>query len=245
MEQAAQTFNQATFAISALLALIPLILFIAGYRLTRNNLLSFAGKALYWLAGHGVTLVIVVTLTLLRGATIPNQAILHLPLAFTLLYLLIGVIFRSPYFFSLGLAMPGLWMFVLKGAEAFTATKLDMFLLPQDPFWYALAALVIFGMQYLSKPRDFWEEAETYLATISGSYLMGAFWLLALGQASLLSSIGVPQYLWAAALVCLGAFLLWCAKYLRDPLFAGCSAIGLAAGVYAFISYYPWQSAAA
>ena len=245
MEQALQTFNQANLAIPALLALIPVLLFIGGYRLTRNNVLSFAGRALYWLAGHAVTLVIVVTLTLLAGTAIPAQAILHLPLAFTILYLFLGILFRSPYFFSLGLATPGLWMFVVKGVEAFTAMKLDMYMLPQDPFWYLLAALVIFGMQYLSKPKDFWEEAETSLATISSSYLMGAFWLLALGQGSLLSGIGVPQYLWAGGLVVLGAFLLWCAKYLRDPLFAACSTIGLAAGIYAFISYYPWQAAAA
>lgn len=245
MEQAAQTFNQASLAIPALLALIPLFLVIAGYRLTRKNLLSFAGRALYWLAGHGVTLVLVVGLTLMRGIYIPDQVIVHLPLVFTVLYLCLGIILRSPYFFSLGLATPGLWLFVVKGVEAFSATKLDIYLLPQDPFWYLLAALVIFGLQYLSKPKDFWEEAETWLATISGSYLMGAFWLLALGQGSLLSTIGVPQYIWAGALVLVGAFLLWCAKYLRDPLFAGCSVIGLAAGVYAFISYYPWQAGAA
>jgi len=245
MEQAAQTFNQTTFAIPVLLALIPLLLLIGGYRLSRKHLLPFAGKAFYWLAGHGVTLVIVVALTLMRGTYIPDQAILHLPLFFTTLYIFLGIVFRSAFVFSLGLATPGLWMFITKGLEAFSGTTIAVHLLPQDPFWYFLAALVIFGLQYLSKPREFWEEAETALVTISGSYLMGALWLLGIGQASLLSSVGVPQYLWAVALMLVGGFLLWCAKYLRDPLFAGCSVIGFAAGVYAFISYYPWQAAAA
>ncbi len=240
MEQAAHTFNLAVFAIPALLTLIPIFLFVGGYRLSRAQKLSFAGKSLYWLGAHGITLVLAVTLATMRGTVIPAQAILHLPLLFTVLYLMLGFFFRQSFFFSLGLATPGLWMFAVKIWEAFSATKVDCFLLPQDPFWYLLAAVVIFALQYLSKPKEFWEEAGAYLATISGSYLMGGFWLLALGQKSLLSGIGFKQYVWAVLLLASAAFLLWCAKYLRDPLFAACAAIGVAAGVYTFISYFPW-----
>jgi hypothetical protein len=131
-------------------------------------------------------------------------------------------------------------MFFMKSWEAFSGDTETLYILPQDPFWYLLAAAVIFALQYLSRPKEFWEEAESSLVVISGSYLMGAIWLLALGQGGLLSSIGVARYLWSLALLAVSGFLLWCANHLRDPLCATCSAIGICAGVYTFISYYPW-----
>mgnify|MGYP003623307215 CR=1 FL=1 len=240
MEQAAQTFSTAMLAIPALLTLIPILLLIGGYQLSRKQMLSFAGKSMYWLAGHGVTLVLVSVLVVLRGLGFPDWVIYHLPLLITALYLFMGVVFRSAFIFSLGLATPGLWLFIVKGWEAFTGEKVALFHLPQEPFWYLLAAVVIFGLQYLSKPRDFWEDAEASLLVISCSYLMGGLWLLSLGQQSLLSGIGIAQYIWAILLVAVSAFFLWCGKYLKDPLFVACSVIGVAAGVYTFISFYPW-----
>jgi hypothetical protein len=76
---------------------------------------------------------------------------------------------------------------------------------------------------------------------ISGSYLMGGLWLLAFGQPSLLSALGLAQHTWAVLLLLVSAFLLWCARYLRDPLFAVCSVCGLSAGVYAVVVFYSWQ----
>ena len=240
MEQTAQTFNWTFLVIPALLTLVPVSLFVGGYRVSRRYVSSFAGKTLYWLGGHGVTLVIVAALTAMQGVFVPDMVVTQLPLLLSVAYLLLGLVLRSSYFFSLGLATPGLWMFCVKSWEAFSGIKGTIYLLPQDPFWYLLAAAIIFGLQYLSKPRLFWEEAEASLVTISGSYLMGGIWLLALGQKSLLDGIGLPQYIWAAVLFATAAFLLWCARYLRDPLFAACSVIGLAAGVYTFIIYFPW-----
>jgi len=241
MEQAAQTFTKAVLAIPALLALIPILLFIGGYQLSRKQSYSFAGKSMYWLGGHGITLVIVSMLVVLRDSVVPAGILFHLPLLITVIYLFTGVVFRSAFLFSLGLATPGLWLFFIKGWEAFTGSKVELFHLPHEPFWYLLAAVIIFGLQYLSKPREFWEEAEASLVVISGSYLMGGLWLLALGEKSLLSGIGIAQYLWAVLLVAVSAFFLWCGKYLKDPLFVACSIIGIAAGVYTFISYYPWS----
>lgn len=241
MEQAAQTFNWAALAIPVLLALIPGFLFYMGYRFSRRHVSSFAGKSLYWLGGHGVTLVIVTALTLLRGAYLEDWIVAQLPLIITVVYLVLGFGLKSPFIFSLGLATPGLWMFLVKSWGAFSGNTESLYSLPQDPFWYLLAAAVIFAMQYIAKPKDFWEEAGASLVVISGSYLMGGFWLLALAQPGLLSSIGIAQYLWAIALLAVSGFLLWCASHLRDPLFAACSTIGAAAGVYTFISYYPWS----
>jgi hypothetical protein len=240
MEQAAQTFNWASLALPALLAFIPIFLLIAGFRMSRHNRLSLTGRSMYWLAAHAVTLVLVTALVMLRGNYLPAGLIAQLPLIFSVLYLFLGIVFRSPFFFSLGLATPGLWLLLVKAWEAFAGAKLDLFLLPQDPFWYLLAGLLIYGLQYLTKPREFWEEAQSALLSISAGYVLGGLWLLALGQASLLSGIGLTQYLWAAVLAAVAAFFLWCGKYLRDPLFIGCSLIGLAAGVYTFISHFPW-----
>ncbi|MDL2316239.1 hypothetical protein LJC59_04075 [Desulfovibrio sp. OttesenSCG-928-A18] len=240
MEQAELGFNWAVLAIPALLAFIPLFLFIAGYRASRSQLQSFAGKSLYWMGGHGVTLVIVAALTELRGAFIPDMVVTQLPLLITASYLLLGLFRRLPYLFTLGLATPGLWILCLKSWEAFYGAPYTLYRLPQDPFWYLLAAVIIFGMRYLSKPRSFWEECESSLVTISAGYFMGGLWMLALANESLLGALGLVQYVWAAILFVVSAFLLWCSNYLKDPLFAGCSVIGLAAGVYTFISYYPW-----
>lgn len=238
MEQAA--FDSGAFFILVLVALVPVFLFYAGYRFSRKYVSSFAGKSLYWLGGHGVTLVIVTALTLLRGAVIPDWAVLQLPLIITVLYLVLGFGLRSPYLFSLGLATPGLWMFCMKSWQSLSGAETVLYNLPQDPFWYLLAAAVVFGLQYFTKPKDFWEEAEASLVVISGSYLMGSFWLLALGQQGMLTSLGLAQYIWALALLAVSAFLLWCSNNLRDPLFAACSIIGISAGVYTCISSFPW-----
>lgn len=229
-----QTFNWATLAIPALLALIPALLFYTGYKFSRHDSSSFAGKSFYWLGGHGVTLVVVTAVTLL-GQFLPGYVVARLPLIITVLYLVCGFIRRSPFFFSLGLATPGLWVFFIKIWEAFSSTTVGLYNLPQDPFWYVLAAVVIFALQYLRTPRKFWEETESSLVVISGSYLMGALWLLALGQPGLLDGLGLTPRLWSVALLAVSAFQLWCANHLRDPLFAVCSIIGLCAGVYTFI----------
>lgn len=240
MEQTGQVFHWVVLAIPALFAFIPGFLFFAGFRVSRGQTSPLAGKSLYWLGAHGLTLVLVSLLTVLRGVVVPNMIVVQLPLLFTLLYLILGLSFRSPFIFSLGLATPGLWMFLVKCWEAFSESSHSLYHLPQDPFWYFLAAILIFASRYLSRPRDFWREFEVSLVTISNSYLMGALWLLALGQPSLLSGIGLSRHVWAIALLAVSAFLLWCAKFLRDPLFAGCSVIGLAAGVYSLIAVYPW-----
>ena len=241
MEQAALTVNWAILAIPTLLALIPAFLFYTGARFSHNRLSSFAGKSFHWLGGHGVTLVIVTALTLLRGAFIPDMVVTQLPLIVTVVYLVLGFSFRTSFLFSLGLATPGLWMFCTKSWESFSGAKETLYSLPQDPFWYLLAAAVIFALQYLSRPKEFWAESETSLVVISGSYLMGGFWLLALAHGGLLNNIGVAQHVWSLVLLAVSAFLLWCANFLRDPLFAACSVIGISAGVYTFIAYYPWR----
>lgn len=240
MEQTGQGFHWAVLAIPALLAFILGFLFFAGFRLFHGQTSPLERKTLYWLGAHGLSLVLVSLLTVLRGVVVPNMIVVQLPLLLTLLYLLLGLSLRSSFIFSLGLATPGLWMFLIKCWEAFSENSHNLYHLPQDPFWYFLAAALIFGARYLSKPKDFWEEFEVSLVTISSSYLMGALWLLALGQPSLLNGIGLSRHVWAIALLAVSAFLLWCAKFLRDPLFAGCSVIGLAAGVYSLISAYPW-----
>jgi hypothetical protein len=240
MEQAAQSFNWASLALPALLAFIPIFLLIGGFRLSRNNPVAVAGKSMYWLAGHSVTLVIATALFMMRGQLVPVEVITHLPLAFTVLYLFLGLVARSPFLFSIGLATPGLWVLVVKSWESFGGAKSTLFLLPQDPFWFLLAGLIIYGLQYITKPREFWDEAQSSLLTISSGYVLGGLWLLALGQTTLLAGIGLKQYIWAAVLALFGLFLLWCGKYLRDPLFIACSLVGTAAGVYAFISTFPW-----
>lgn len=240
MEQTAESFDFAVFAIPVLLALIPGFLFYAGYRFSRKDVASFAGKSLYWLGGHGITLVVATALTLLRGTLVPDWCVPQLPLIITVAYLVFGFGLRSPYLFSLGLATPGLWLFCMKSWQAFSGSTDMLYKLPEDPFWYLLAAAVIFGMQYFSRPKDFWEEAAASLVVISGSYLIGSMWLLALGQGGMLAAMGLAQHIWAAGLVLVSGFLLWCANNLRDPLFAVCGVIGLSAGVFAFISHYPW-----
>ncbi|MDR0826789.1 MAG: hypothetical protein LBN33_02775, partial [Desulfovibrio sp.] len=106
MEQATQTFNRILLLIPLLLSLIPVLLFYAGYRASRTESCTFAGKSLYWLGGHGVTIVLVALLTVLRGAGLPGTMIIQLPFIITALYLCFGLALNRPFLFSLGLATP-------------------------------------------------------------------------------------------------------------------------------------------
>lgn len=238
--QAAQSFDFAVFAVPVVLALVPAFLFYAGYCFSRKDSSSFAGKSLYWLGGHGITLVLATALTLMGGTLIPAWVVAHLPMFITGVYLVSGFALRSAYLFSLGLATPGLWMLVVASWQSITGSTNLPHNLPGEPFWYLLAAAVIFGLRYCKRPRDFWEDADASLVVISGSYLVGGLWLLALGRGGMLGSIGIAQHFWAVALFLVSGFLLWCSNHLRDPLMAACGVIGLSAGVYSFVSYYPW-----
>lgn len=242
MEQAVQTFNWTVLVLPVLLALVPTALFAGGYRLSRGDVASPAGKALSWLGWHGVTLVLVAVFTVLRKTFIPDMIVTQLPLLVTVGYLIIGRVFRSPFFFSLGLATPGLWMFLLRLWAAFSGAREMSYVLPEEPFWYLLASVIIFA--FLQSPvcsRIFRDDCGAWLVAISGGYLMGGLWLLALGQPSLLSAIGLTLHIWAVILMLVSVFFLWCSQYLRDPLFAVCSGIGFAAGLYSFVAQYPWS----
>ncbi|MDR0826771.1 MAG: hypothetical protein LBN33_02685, partial [Desulfovibrio sp.] len=139
------------------------------------------------------------------------------------------------------LATPPIWFLLTKVCEVFSGAKHIASNLPEEPFWYLLAALVIFGMRYLKKPEAFWEKSEYFLIVISGCCLMIACWLMAIGQPSLLAVIALPRHAWALALLFVSAILLWCAKHMTDTLFGICSLIGVASGIYTFISSYPWK----
>ena len=242
MEQTAQAFTWAVLVVPVILTLVPLAFFVSGYQLSQKDTVPIAGKAFYWLGWHGVTLVAVALLTALRGIYVPDMFVTQLPLLVSVCYLIVGRAVHSPFVVALGLATPGLWVFLTRVWGTFSGAEGSLYLLPQDPFWFLLSAAIIFGLQYYSgKPRDFWEDCGPWFVAISGGYLMGGLWLLALGQPSLLSALGLAQYTWAMLLLLVSIFLLWCARYLRDPLFAVCSVCGLSAGVYAFVVFYPWQ----
>lgn len=241
MEQAAQAFHWAALVFPALLILVPLVFFVGGYQLSRRESVPIAGRAFYWLGWHGVTLVVVALLTALRGQYVPDMVVTQLPLLVSVFYLIAGRIALSPFFVAVGLATPGLWVFLSKAWGAFSGAGETLYLLPHDPFWLLLAAAIIFGLLYYSgTPKVFWEDCGPWFVVISGGYLMGGLWLLALGQPSLLAALGLTQHVWAALLIAASAFLLWCARYLRDPLFAACGVCGLFAGVYTLVVFYPW-----
>jgi hypothetical protein len=242
MEQAAQIFTWTVLVLPAILTLVPLAFFAGGYQISRKDTVSVAGRIFYWLGWHGVTLVMVALLTVLRGKYIPDMVVTQLPLLMSVVYLIAGRAVRSPFFAALGLATPGLWVFLTKVWQAFSGAKESLYMLPQEPFWFLLAAAIIFGLLYYpGRPGDFWEDCGPWFATISGCYLMGGLWLLALGQPSLLAVIGVGQHVWAVLLIAISVFLFWCARYMRDPLFMICGVCGFSAGLYAFMVYYPWQ----
>lgn len=240
METTAQSFSYMALILPLLLTPAPAAFFYMGRSFSRKDPGSFTGRTLYWLGGHGITLVLVALLTSLRGAGVPDMVVTQLPLLITLVYIVAGFLLRSPFIFSLGLATPGLWLFFTSCWEAFSGAESALYVLPREPFWYLLAAVIIFCLQYLRRPKELWEASQTTLMVLSGSYLMGAFWLLALGRKSLLGTIGLPQYYWSIGLLAVSGALLWCARHLRDPLLGTSSAIGLSAGVYCFISFFPW-----
>lgn len=241
MAQATQTFNWAILAVPVLLALIPGLLFFAGYRLScKGGSFAFAGKPLYWLAGQGVTLTLAALLFVLRGTFIPDMVVVQLPLIFTVCYLLLACALRSSFLLSIAIATPGLWLAGALSWQTFSGAKEVMFTLPYEPVWYLLAAVILFVLKYRPKLQEFWDGAEEVLVTMSGSYLMGGLWLLALGQKTLLVSLGVKPITWAFLLLAVSAALLWCARLMRDAILTACSVVGLLASLYILISRYPW-----
>ena len=240
MEQATQTFSPAILAIPALLVLVPVFFFFAGCRLSAKERFAFAGKPLYWLGGQGITLALATLLYVLRGVCVPDMVVTQLPLIFTLVYLFLACILRSSFILSMAIATPGLWLFCTRVWMSFSGAKETIFKLPQDPFWYLLAAAVLFGLKYRPRFQSIWDGLEEVAATMSGGYLMGGLWLLALGQQTLLAGIGLAPHIWAVALLAVSAILIWCARLMNDAILAGCSLVGLLAGLYAFIAKYPW-----
>lgn len=240
MEQVEQSLSWSVYILPVLLTAIPLLLFYAGHIVSRKEDSPFVSITLHWYGVHGITVVVAATLTLLGGVLVPAGLVPHLPLMAAVSYVLLGFLARSPFLFSVGLATPGLWMFLMKAWESVSGEWQTLYMLPQEPFWYLLGAVLIFNMKRLSTPKRFWENAETALVAVSSGYLVGGFWLLALGQKSLLGSIGLGQWVWAVVLLVISGFLLWCARFLRDPLLAGSGVVGLAGGVYSFLAYYPW-----
>ena len=240
MEQTAQTFNWALLAIPVLLALIPGALFYSGYRASSGERLSFVGKPCYWLGVHGITLVLASLLYLLRGTCVPEAVVVQLPLLFVLLYLVLAIVLRSSCFLSIAIATPGLWMFCVQCWLAFSGGKDLYFNLPLEAFWYLLAALVLFALRYRPQFQRLWGEADGMMVTLSCSYLMGGLWLLALGQPSLLAVLKLEPFVWAIALLAVSAVLLWCSRIMRESLLAASSLVGFAAGVYTFVTRYPW-----
>lgn len=235
-----QAFNAMLLIIPVLLAAVPGFLFYSGYRLSAKEKYAFTSNSLFWLGGHGVTLVLATLFTLTRGSLLPDMVVLQLPLVLTVCYLAAAVATRSSLVLSIALATPGIWLFCIKCWQAFSGSTEMLYSLPQDPFWYLLAAAVLFGLKYKAQMQRIWDTAEAVLIPVSGGYLIGGLWLLALGQQSLLAVLGVPPYGWAIILLAAASLLLWCANLMRDAVFAGCGLLGLMAGVYTFVTRYPW-----
>ncbi|MDR1947641.1 MAG: hypothetical protein LBQ51_10830 [Desulfovibrio sp.] len=241
MPEAQKILNAAHFLPPLLLALVAVLLFCAGFTLNRRNASPFPGRLLYYPGGLALTAALVALLTVLRRAGVPDATVAALPLIITLLYLGFGLLLRKPAIFTLGLALPLLWMLLMKIGEALSGLHYTLYNLPEEPFWYLLAAPVILGLRRLKKPAGFWEEAECSLVVTSACCLMCSFWLMAIGRPSLLTGLGLPAYAWALGLTAVSALFLWCAKYLEDIPFGACSLAGSAAGVYTLVSSWPWK----
>jgi hypothetical protein len=241
MPEAQHIISPMLFLPPSLLALAAIPLFFAGREFNRRGARPFFVSLFFSLGGLALTAALAALLTALRGAGLPAATVAALPLIFTLLYLGLGLLLRKPALFTLGLVLPLLWMLLMKTGEALSGLHYTLYNLPEDPFWYLLAAPVVFGLRRLKKPAGFWEDAECSLAVASAGCLMCSFWLMALGKTSLLSVLGLPAVVWALALTAVSALFLWCSEYLEDILFRACGLAGAAAGVYTLVSSWPWK----
>jgi hypothetical protein len=229
------------FLLPSLFAFAAVLLFPAGRALRRRGAHALPVRLLYYLGGLCLTAALVALITVLRRAGVPAATVAALPLLFTLLYLALGLLLRKPALFTLGLILPLLWMLLMKTGEALSGLHYTLYSLPEDPFWYLLAAPIIFGLRKLGKPTEFWEDAECSLTVVSACCLMCSFWLMASGRPSLLAVLGLPVHVWALALTAVSALFLWCSRYLEDILFGLCSLAGLAAGIYNLVVSWPWK----
>ncbi|MDR2603757.1 MAG: hypothetical protein LBC55_00175 [Desulfovibrio sp.] len=241
MPEAQALLYPGLFLPPSLFALAAILLFPGGRALRRRGAPDLSVRLLYYLGGLCLTAALVALITVLRRAGVPAATVAALPLLFTLLYLGLGLLLRKPALFTLGLILPPAWMLLMKTGEALSGLRYTLYNLPEEPFWYLLAAPIIFSLRRLKKPAGFWDDAECSLTVVSACCLMCSFWLMATGRPSLLAVLGLPGYIWAPALAAASALFLWCAGYLEDILFGACSLAGLAAGVYMMVVSWPWK----
>jgi hypothetical protein len=239
MPEAQSLLYPGLFLPPAVLALAALLLFPAGRVLRRRGAHALSVRLLYYLGGLCLTAALVALLTVLRRAGVPAATVAALPLLFTLLYLGLGLLLRKPGLFTLGLILPPVWMLLMKAGEALSGLRYTLYNLPEEPFWYLLAAPILFSLRNLKRPAGFWEDAECSLTVVSACCLMCSFWLMATGRASLLAVLGLPVHVWALALTAASALFLWCSRYLEDILFGAVSLVGLAAGIYTLVVSWP------
>ncbi|MDR2124512.1 MAG: hypothetical protein LBP38_05985 [Desulfovibrio sp.] len=241
MPEAQALLYPGLFLPPSLFALAAVPLFSAGCALSRRGAHALPVRLLYYLGGLCLTAALVALLTVLRRAGVPPATVAALPLLFTVFYLGLGLLLRKPALFTLGLILPPAWMLLMKTGEALSGLRYTLYNLPEEPFWYLLAAPVIFGLRKLKKPAGFWEDAECSLTVVSACCLMCSFWLAATGRPSLLTALGLPVHAWALALAAASALFLWCSRYLEDIVFGACSIAGLAAGIYTLVVSWPWK----
>jgi hypothetical protein len=241
MPEAQSLLYPGLFLPPSLFALAAILLFPAGRALRRRGAYALPVRLLYYLGGLCLTAALAALITVLRRAGVPAATVAALPLLFTLLYLGLGLLLRKPALFTLGLILPLIWMLLMKTGEALSGLRYTLYNLPEEPFWYLLAAPIIFGLRKLRKPAGFWEDAECSLTVVSACCLMCSFWLMSTGRPSLLAVLDLPVHVWALALTAASALFLWCSKHLEDILFGACSLAGLAAGVYILVVSWPWK----
>ncbi len=219
----------------ACLIVLPFVLLGLSLWCRKKRRDSLAAQAAVLFAGHSFTVALTAFLFALKGKGAPDWLYPLLPLLFTLIYLLTGAVFRKALPWIMGITTPGLWFLCQYAALAFGFKP--VFLLPQDPVWYVLGGAVICGLPRIPRFAALWGDVEDAHITASGCYAMGALWLLALRQPSVLAFLKFPPYAWAVILLCFAGFLLWAARIMQDQALRACGVIGMGAGVYALIAY--------
>ncbi len=230
-----------TVVVPVLLFALPLLLCAAGVWLMRRRGLQLEAHLCFFFAVHSVTLFCATGVYVYRGSfsAIPPGLLTLIPMLLAAVYLAIGALARSSFFWAVGLTTPGLTLIGQKAWAAMSGLAEPFFRIPQDPIWYLLAAVVIFGLRFTPRHKDFWENMEAAHLVASCGYAMIGLWLLAAGQASFLSALGISQPLWAGILMLAAAGAAWCARQLSDLALLGCSGVGFLTGLVSFFMYYP------
>jgi hypothetical protein len=187
-----------------------------------------------FLALNSLTLGACLGMDLCPAFPLPDFLRAFSPLAFVLVYLLLGAFARHPTLWGAGLATPLFWFAAQEADAALFHFSRFVAPLPRDPAWFLLCAGVLIAPLGLPLLRRLREDLEQPELVAGFCYALAGLWRVSAGEPGILAFFALPLWIWAACLLLLALAGLWVARLLADTPLALCGALGVLASLHSF-----------